>query len=151
MNTLPGLGGSVPRSKEDPARARRAEEYLGRLHHLELEIDGDAGRRYRERQEASENDAKAALRDHLITSFDFGSLWGQGPEFILQFTTVVTVIFAVVALGILQQMGTEQAGTILPAIAGYVLGHALARVARSGNSPLGGHRNSRLQEALPLD
>jgi hypothetical protein len=63
--------------------------------------------------------------------FDYGSTWGQGPEFILQFTAVVTIIFAVVVLGILHRLGEDQAGTILAAIAGYVLGQAV----RSGRGP----------------
>ena len=73
----------------------------------------------------------------MFRTFDFASLWGQGPEFVLQFTAVVTIIFAVIALGILNQIGREQAGTILAAIAGYVLGHATGRGTRSGNLPSG--------------
>lgn len=59
--------------------------------------------------------------------FDTGVLRGRGPEFVLEFTTVVVIIFAAVILGVLNVLSTEQIGTLLAAIAGYVLGRATSR------------------------
>jgi len=71
---------------------------------------------------AARAEAQKALR-----VIDLGTLNGRGPEFILQFTAVVTIVFAVLALGLIGKLESEQAGTILAAIAGYVLGQATAR------------------------
>ena len=87
-------------------------------------LNNEAMRRYREEQQQGIASARSESVSTILDSFDFGSLWGQGPQFVLQFTAVVTIIFAVLALAILQQMSNEQSGTILAAIAGYVLGHA---------------------------
>jgi hypothetical protein len=58
---------------------------------------------------------------------DFSTLRGRGPEFVLEFTAVVVIIFAAVILGILKILESEQIGTLLAAIAGYVLGRATTR------------------------
>jgi hypothetical protein len=64
---------------------------------------------------------------------DFSSLRGRGAEFVLEFTAVVVIIFSAVILGVLDILQQEQIGTLLAAIAGYVLGRATTR-ARSGVS-----------------
>jgi hypothetical protein len=52
------------------------------------------------------------------------SLLGGGWAFLLEFSTVIVIIFAIVILGILGVLAGEQISTILAAIAGYVLGKA---------------------------
>ena len=105
-------------------RVRR--EHLWSLRDWESDtLTQEARRRYREEEQNQLSNAKTGTRE--FDYFDFASLWGLGPEFVLQFTAVVTIIFAVLALGVLKQIGSEQAGTILAAIAGYVLGHATGR------------------------
>jgi hypothetical protein len=79
--------------------------------------------------------AKALQEAHALAiksakegmDFDTGVLRGRGPEFVLEFTTVVVIIFAAVILGVLNVLSTEQIGTLLAAIAGYVLGRATSR------------------------
>jgi hypothetical protein len=58
---------------------------------------------------------------------DLAVLRGRGAEFVLEFTTIVVLIFAAIALGILGILETQQIGTLLAAIAGYVLGRASTR------------------------
>jgi len=62
---------------------------------------------------------------------DFSAIRGRGPEFVLEFTAVVVIIFAAVILGIVGQLSNEQIGTLLASIAGYVLAKATTR----GSSP----------------
>lgn len=85
----------------------------------------EAYERYlKERKEARE---EAERRADLATKIDLGVFRGRGSEFVLEFTTVVVIIFAVIMLGTLGVLETEQIGTILAAIAGYVLGRASTR------------------------
>jgi hypothetical protein len=58
---------------------------------------------------------------------DFSAIRGRGPEFVLEFTAVVVIIFAAVILGVGGILTNEQIGTLLAAIAGYVLGKATTR------------------------
>jgi len=52
------------------------------------------------------------------------SLLGGGFSFILEFSTVIVIIFSVVILGIVGILEGREISTILAAIAGYVLGKA---------------------------
>jgi hypothetical protein len=114
-----GLGGSE--SEKDQMR----NSFLQDLRTWEAEtMEPEARRRY---EKELQSQFASVGNKETIEYFDFASVWGQGPEFVLQFTAVVTIIFAVIALGILQRLGEDQAGTILAAIAGYVLGQATAR------------------------
>jgi hypothetical protein len=71
------------------------------------------------RQKAQEQ-ADRALEIH-------SALRGRGSEFVLEFTTVVVIILAAAILGVLRILDTQQIGTLLAAIAGYVRGRATAR------------------------
>ena len=75
------------------------------------------------------NSGKEASENAL--DVDFSALRGRGPEFVLEFTAVVVIIFTSVILGTLGALHSEQIGTLLAAIAGYVLGKGTAR-SRSG-------------------
>lgn len=74
----------------------------------------------------------AADRAKLVLNVDFSALRGRGPEFVLEFTAVVVIIFAAVILGVLGVLDSNQIGTLLAAIAGYVLGKGTAR---GGSTP----------------
>ena len=52
---------------------------------------------------------------------------GRGHAFVLEFTAIVVIIFAAVIAGVLKILTGEQIGTLLAAIAGYVLGRATTR------------------------
>ena len=71
--------------------------------------------------------------NRLIDDMDLSALRGRGAEFVLEFTAVVVIIFAAVILGILEILGEQQIGTLLAAIAGYVLGKATTESRRSRN------------------
>lgn len=58
---------------------------------------------------------------------DLNVLRGRGPEFVLEFTAVVVLVFAVTILGLLLVLKSEPIATLLAAIAGYVLGRAATR------------------------
>jgi len=75
---------------------------------------------------AAQKQARRAL------TVDFSALRGRGPEFVLEFTAVVVIIFAAVILGVVERLSSEQIGTLLAAIAGYVLGKGATR-SRSGS------------------
>jgi hypothetical protein len=55
---------------------------------------------------------------------DISIFRGRGPAFILEFTALVVIIFSAVILGILGILDSNQIGTLLAAIAGYVLGRS---------------------------
>ena len=71
----------------------------------------------------AEKRGKSAARDAELSVLR----GGRGPEFVLEFTAVVVIVFAATALGILRILDTQQLGTLLAAIAGYVLGRATSR------------------------
>ena len=57
----------------------------------------------------------------LLPTMDVSSL-GGGWVFVLEFTTIIFIVFAVLALGLLGVLTAEPIATILAAVAGYVLG-----------------------------
>jgi hypothetical protein len=75
----------------------------------------------------TERKKEAAARAKLLLNVDFSALRGRGPEFVLEFTAVVVIIFAAVILGVLGVLDSNQIGTLLAAIAGYVLGKGTSR------------------------
>jgi hypothetical protein len=95
-------------------------------------IDQEIQRRfedaYRDEQVALYQKARMEKRkeaqnhaDRLLPSIDV-SAFGGGWVFVLEFTTIIFIIFATLALGFVEVLSSEQIGTILAAIAGYVLG-----------------------------
>jgi hypothetical protein len=77
--------------------------------------------------------AKVAAKEQAqrALNVDYSALRGRGPEFVLEFTAIVVIIFAAVILGTLDILKDQQIGTLLAAIAGYVLGKSATRT-RSG-------------------
>jgi hypothetical protein len=65
----------------------------------------------------------------LVMSVDFSAIRGRGPEFVLEFTAIIVIIFAAVMLGVGGVLKDQQIGTLLAAIAGYVLGKSTSRSA----------------------
>ncbi len=128
-----GRIGTLPPGYEDePEQIKKlSESYLATLRGLEEIYDAEARRRFAEEQRTLLAPQMRADKS-IIRYFDFPSVAGQGPEFVLRFTALVTIIFAVIALSILGLLDPDQAGTILAAIAGYVLGQASARTGRGG-------------------
>jgi hypothetical protein len=70
---------------------------------------------------AKEEAKKAASR---AADVDIAVFRGRGPAFVLEFTAVVVIIFAAVILAILGKVEGQQVGTLLAAVAGYVLARA---------------------------
>jgi hypothetical protein len=92
-------------------------------------LHSEARRRYKDDLHKKELEADR-MATQALGSIDLATLRGQGPHFVLQFTAVVVIIFATAALAILGKLESQQAGTILAAIAGYVLGQAAARISQ---------------------
>lgn len=80
---------------------------------------------YQKDLDKAKKDAQAQAKRAL--QVDFSALRGRGPEFALEFTAIVIIIFAAVILGVIGGLTSQQIGTLLAAIAGYVLGKGAAR------------------------
>lgn len=123
-----GGGTELTLNQREDIQKKRATYY----HEVNLwrrKVDNEAKKRYHQAL-VNENDGarkKAKERAASAVSVDLSVLRGRGSEFVLEFTTVVVIIFAVVALGVLRILDTQQIGTLLAAIAGYVLGRSTSR------------------------
>jgi hypothetical protein len=93
------------------------------------------------RQEAEQTALKNA-KNRVPKTMDI-SLLGGGWSFLLEFSTVIIIIFILLCLSILNALTGKEAITILASIAGYVLGKASASSQR-GQSP------EQSAQALPL-
>ena len=84
----------------------------------------------------------------LLPSVDVSS-FGGGWAFVLEFTTIIFIVFAVLALGIVGVLTSEPIAAILAAIAGYVLGKSTS-VRGAGGEEIrrGGEEPKALFEAL---
>ena len=87
-------------------------------------VDAEAGKRYKTDLDTARGKAKELANKAI--NVDLSALRGRGPEFVLGFTTIVAIVFAAAALGILGKLDSQQIGTLFAAIAGYVLGRATA-------------------------
>jgi hypothetical protein len=74
---------------------------------------------YKARGRITDKERKRA--EKLLPTMDVSS-FGGGWVFVLEFTTIIFIVFAVLALGLLGVLKSEPIATILAAIAGYVLG-----------------------------
>lgn len=71
-----------------------------------------------EQEEKAIEEAATTFANSIIPS-----QWEEyGPTFYIEFGTVIVIIFALLALGVLEIIGGQEVATILAAIAGYVLG-----------------------------
>ena len=74
---------------------------------------------YQKRAAITEEENDRARK--LLPTMDASS-FGGGWVFVLEFTTIIFIVFAVLALGLLGVLTSEPIAAILAAIAGYVLG-----------------------------
>lgn len=79
--------------------------------------------RYGKLRQEAETKAQERAKKRIPKSIDI-SLLGGGWAFLLEFSTVIVIIFVLVILGILGTLEGREISTILAAIAGYVLGKA---------------------------
>ena len=92
--------------------------------------------RYEELHKAAVNIALERARKRVPSSIDI-SLLGGGWSFLLEFSTVIVIIFALLILGILNILDGREIATILAAIAGYVLGKATSNTTGSSKKQAG--------------
>ena len=147
---VPGLGGSgLPYSSANPANENSGENSTPyRPTKLEIEAALEAERKAEAKQWAESLEWDAEVNCEATKRYDsalveprarakqlaekginieLAALRGRGPEFVLGFTTIVAIVFAAAALGMLGQLDSQQIGTLFAAIAGYVLGRATTR------------------------
>jgi hypothetical protein len=79
--------------------------------------------RYDAEEKKAEAEALQRAQAKIPSSIDI-SLLGGGWAFLLEFSTVIVIIFTLLILGILKTLEGKDISTILAAIAGYVLGKA---------------------------
>lgn len=112
--------------KEDPKETeykKRAQAFLDQLKDWEEQIRKVAYQKYEDDLKEAKEVAKANT-ETVINRTETSALRGQGPKFILEFTALIVIIFLAVILGVLGRLDSQQIGTLLAAIAGYVLGKA---------------------------
>jgi hypothetical protein len=122
-------GGSsdAPDAAQSAADRQAELQYYRDLQEWQNKVTAEASAR--SRRDLNGARLRAEERAKYATDVDLSVLRGRGAEFVLEFTTVVVIIFAALILGVLRILGTEQIGTLLAAIAGYVLGRATTRAA----------------------
>lgn len=120
----PSTWGRRPGETEEQKQTRLAqEEAQKRFDDLSSDWEKEEKVRYNQEKEKLEQVALRRARDKVPTSFDI-SLLGGGYAFLLEFSTVIVIIFTLLILGVLKLMEGREISTILAAIAGYVLGKA---------------------------
>jgi hypothetical protein len=113
------------RRRAEVARRKEWQEQQKTVEEWRSKVIAKARENYNhDLQEAREGARKQA---HRAMNVDLSALYGRGPEFVLGFTTIVVIVFAAFALGILKILKAEQIGTLFAAIAGYVLGRSTMR------------------------
>lgn len=120
-------------------RDRREEERKIRERYREA-YEEEQLRLYREELLRERNAARERARA-LVPDIDVSS-FGGGWIFVLEFTTIIFIVFAALALGFVAVLSSEQIGTILASIAGYVLGKSATfrspgghEIVRGGEQP----------------
>jgi len=84
-------------------------------------------KRFEDQKKDREGQARKSAEDFVPKSMDI-SLLGGGWSFLLEFSTVIVIIFTLLILGVLGFLEGQQIAPILAAIAGYVLGKATSAV-----------------------
>ncbi len=139
-----GTGSGTAEDEKTKEVARKA--FDREISRWKEQIGREASQRYNEELKRIRLQAKD--RAQKAIKIDLSVLRGRGAEFVLEFTTVVVIIFAAIALGILRILDTQQIGTLLAAIAGYVLGRATTRPRAGGNEATdGAPRNATADQA----
>lgn len=123
-------------AEQNKIREGKTSKYT--LYEINTEIDN----RYKDGYQREQMDLfykerakiRVSARDYaqkLLPGIDV-SAFGGGWIFVLEFTTIIFIIFAALALGFVGVLGSEQIGTILAAIAGYVLGKSTSMKSPEG-------------------
>jgi hypothetical protein len=125
--------------KEREARIKnREEEEQRRLAPFRTWADEERAR-YLGARKWAENEAQKRANEMVPESIDI-SLLGGGWSFLLEFSTVIVIIFVLLCLGLMGAITGKDITTILASIAGYVLGRASSAAAQKGSDkePAGG-------------
>ncbi len=134
MSTTDNLGGPPPPPGEPPKKETEEERqnlqdqfknYIKEVKKWYEVVYNESNRRYNEDLDKATKQADERAKKAI--DVEWGVLRGRGAEFVLEFTAIVVIIFAAMSLGILGILNPEQIGTLLAAIAGYVLGKASSR------------------------
>ena len=123
------LGGGASEKEEEDRRVLRLKYFQ------EKEIwDGEVRKEERRMYHADLAAQRSIARQKAESAvdIDLSVLRGRTPAFILEFTAIVIIIFAAMSLGILDILKNEQIGTLLAAIAGYVLGRSASKGSGTG-------------------
>lgn len=123
--------------KKSPDVVKKEKDFADRRKAIEKDVNDWVDRASRCIREWYYEDLKGAAKTadealSKVLEVDLSAIRGRGPEFILEFTTIVIIIFAATILGLGAILDSQQIGTLLAAIAGYVLGKG---VSRSRSSP----------------
>jgi hypothetical protein len=132
-----GLGTSLGRSNEtleEKAEREKREEKRQRLLAEIKKWESEERARYEALRQVAEASALERAKKKIPNSIDI-SLLGGGWAFLLEFSTVIVIIFTLLILGILGTLEGKDISTILAAIAGYVLGKATSG-AKSAEKPI---------------
>jgi hypothetical protein len=117
------------KQREDRVR-RREEEESRRLAPFQKWAEEERAR-YLAAREKAERDAQKRANKMVPESIDI-SLLGGGWSFLLEFSTVIVIIFVLLCLAVLGAISGKDTTTILASIAGYVLGRATSAAAQKG-------------------
>ncbi len=98
--------------------------------------------RYAALRDKAAADAQSRAEQKIPTSIDI-SLLGGGWSFLLEFSTVIVIIFVLLALGVIGAVTGKDVTTILASVAGYVLGKASASLQKGQETP-GGARGTKV-------
>ncbi|GHO61859.1 hypothetical protein KSC_007510 [Ktedonobacter sp. SOSP1-52] len=104
-------------TKEDEDEEKKRLDILGRCRTWEQE----ERKRYADLSKQAEAEALKRAEQIVPQAMDI-SLLGGGWTFLLEFSTVIVIIFTLLILGVLGSLEGKEISTILAAIAGYVLG-----------------------------
>ena len=128
------LGGSYQAMYGQPKAGETDQEKIDREAKLKKckAWDDREKERYEKLKKDLDPTAKENAEKRVPKSWDVLSFLGGGYAFLLEFSTVIVIIFSILSLGILGILGGQEIATILAAIAGYVLGKASAGRSESG-------------------
>jgi hypothetical protein len=114
-------------SDEDKLRREKREEEDRLRQEAARKWESEERARYETLRQQAEKEALERAEKKVPRSIDI-SLLGGGFAFLLEFSTVIVIIFTLLILGILHTLEGKEISTILAAIAGYVLGKASSGV-----------------------
>ncbi len=110
----------TPEEKEERLK-RKEEQKIQRA--AEQKWESEERVRYETLRQQVETEAAKRAEKKVPSSIDI-SLLGGGWSFLLEYSTVIVIIFTVLILGILKILDGKDISPIIAAIAGYVLGKA---------------------------